>query len=146
MKPAPVQNSSSVSTLRSSSGSLYRSNTFAYPDQTEHPLASPFVSKLSLFFLVIFSAIFSFGQDTITKDAGIQVSQQPNAAAGEKQYDGPDKNRVWLIAGINAVAYGGTLIALNNAWYKDYPKTSFHTFNDSKEWLQMDKVGHAWGA
>ena len=34
----------------------------------------------------------------------------------------------------------------NNTWYKDYPKTSFHTFNDSKEWLQMDKVGHAWAA
>ena len=27
-------------------------------------------------------------------------------------------------------------------WYKDYPRSSFHLFDDSKEWLQMDKVGH----
>jgi hypothetical protein len=35
---------------------------------------------------------------------------------------------------------------LGAAWYKDYPKTSFHLFNDSKEWLQVDKAGHVWTA
>jgi hypothetical protein len=39
-----------------------------------------------------------------------------------------------------------TLIGLNELWYKDYPRSSFHFFNDNKEWLQMDKVGHAWTA
>ena len=58
----------------------------------------------------------------------------------------PDKNRTWLVTGINVVGYGGSLILLNSAWYKNYPHTSFHTFNDSKEWLQADKVGHAWTA
>jgi len=56
------------------------------------------------------------------------------------------KSRVWLISGINVTGYGVSLVILNNAWYKGYPKTSFHTFNDSKEWLQADKVGHAWTA
>ena len=56
------------------------------------------------------------------------------------------KQRQFLVAGANVAVYGGSLIALNNAWYKGYDKTSFHTFNDSKEWLQMDKIGHAWGA
>jgi len=56
------------------------------------------------------------------------------------------RNRKWLIGGINAVGYGGSLIILNNTWYKNYPKTSFQTFNDSREWLQMDKAGHAWTA
>ena len=51
--------------------------------------------------------------------------------------------RQWLIGGLNVVGYGASMIIFNNTWYKDYPKTSFHTFNDSKEWLQMDKVGHA---
>ena len=36
-----------------------------------------------------------------------------------------------------------TLIGLNQIWYADYPRSSFHTVNDNKEWLQMDKVGHA---
>jgi len=35
-----------------------------------------------------------------------------------------------------------TLIGLNQLWYADFPRTSFHTINDNKEWLQMDKMGH----
>ncbi|MBI1342621.1 MAG: DUF2279 domain-containing protein [Terrimonas sp.] len=58
----------------------------------------------------------------------------------------PVKTRVRLIGAINLAGYGGSLIILNNAWYKDYPRTSFHTFNDSREWLQVDKFGHAWTA
>jgi hypothetical protein len=56
------------------------------------------------------------------------------------------RTRQWIIGGVNVVGYAGSLILLNNTWYKGYAKTSFHTFNDSKEWLQVDKVGHAWGA
>jgi hypothetical protein len=55
-----------------------------------------------------------------------------------------NKTKQWLIGGVNAVGYGGSLILLNNTWYKDFPKRSFHTFNDSREWLQMDKIGHGW--
>ena len=47
---------------------------------------------------------------------------------------------------LSAATYGGSLILLNKTWYNDYEKTSFHTFNDAKEWLQVDKVGHAWSA
>jgi hypothetical protein len=54
--------------------------------------------------------------------------------------------RVPFITTMNVVGYGTSLIIFNNTWYKNYPRTSFHTFNDSKEWLQMDKVGHAWAA
>lgn len=56
------------------------------------------------------------------------------------------KHRVKLVAALNVAAYAGTLVALNEAWYKGYPRTSFHVFDDSKEWLQVDKVGHAWSA
>jgi Predicted periplasmic lipoprotein (DUF2279) len=56
------------------------------------------------------------------------------------------KNRQWFIGGVNVVGYGGSLILLNNTWYKNYPRTSFHTFNDDGEWLQVDKAGHAWTA
>lgn len=34
-------------------------------------------------------------------------------------------------------------IGLNYLWYKKFPHTHFHYFNDNNEWLQMDKVGHA---
>lgn len=36
-----------------------------------------------------------------------------------------------------------SLIGLHQLWYKDYDTSSFHTINDTNEWLQMDKFGHA---
>lgn len=44
---------------------------------------------------------------------------------------------------------GGTVLthaALYQLWYKDYPFTRFHFFNDNKEWLQMDKAGHMYSS
>lgn len=42
----------------------------------------------------------------------------------------------------SGAAYSVSLIALNNLWYSDHPKEPFHFFDDSGEWLQMDKLGH----
>ncbi len=39
--------------------------------------------------------------------------------------------------------YSVSMIGLNQLWYANYPKASFHGINDNKEWLQMDKIGHA---
>ena len=39
-----------------------------------------------------------------------------------------------------------SLIALDQLWYKDYPRSKFHTVNDNSEWLQVDKFGHAFSA
>lgn len=36
-----------------------------------------------------------------------------------------------------------SLIGLNQLWYADFERSKFHTVNDNSEWLQMDKVGHA---
>jgi uncharacterized protein YfiM (DUF2279 family) len=42
--------------------------------------------------------------------------------------------------------YGVTATGLYQLWYRDYPKSDFKWFNDNREWLQMDKVGHIYGA
>jgi len=39
-----------------------------------------------------------------------------------------------------------TLIGLNKLWYNDFPRSKFHTIDDSNEWLQMDKFGHVFSA
>ena len=57
-----------------------------------------------------------------------------------------DKKKATKIAAINIGLYGGSMIALYNAWYKNYPQSKFHTFNDISEWQQMDKIGHAFSA
>jgi len=54
--------------------------------------------------------------------------------------------RFYPLVGGSIVLYGATLYGLNDLWYKDYPRSSFHFFNDNKEWLQMDKIGHAYSA
>ncbi len=56
------------------------------------------------------------------------------------------KKRIWLVAGANVIGYGGTMIALSSAWYSQYERSGFHTFNDWPEWKQVDKVGHLYSA
>ncbi|MBN8696866.1 MAG: DUF2279 domain-containing protein [Bacteroidetes bacterium] len=48
-----------------------------------------------------------------------------------------------IVGSTEAVLYAGSLVGLNELWYKNYPRSSFHFFDDNREWLQMDKVGHA---
>ena len=57
-----------------------------------------------------------------------------------------NKSRVKLVAAANIVGYGATMAGLYSAWYSNYPQTNFHFFNDNREWLQVDKVGHAYSA
>ncbi|MAY83693.1 MAG: DUF2279 domain-containing protein [Flavobacteriales bacterium] len=45
-----------------------------------------------------------------------------------------------------SVLYAGTLYGLNQLWYKDYPRSDFHFFNDNQQWLGVDKVGHVYSA
>lgn len=55
-------------------------------------------------------------------------------------------NRFWLVAGGHVALWATSYIALNKAWYEDYPRSDFHFFNDNGEWNQMDKAGHTWTA
>jgi uncharacterized protein YfiM (DUF2279 family) len=54
--------------------------------------------------------------------------------------------RTWTVGGLHTGLYVGSMLLLNQVWYADYPKDKFHTFDDWHEWLQVDKVGHAWSA
>jgi len=168
MKPAPVLNPSFLAVypelvegLHSSFGS-FLNNTVAsgsyrnYPDtelvEVEGSHLSAFKTKFSIILAFLFTCHFSNGQ----VDSTAEPDSIKSYAGNKMLTNGPGvtklltpaqkKQRQWLIAGINIAGYGGSLIALNNAWYRGYAKTSFHSFDDSREWLQMDKTGHAWGA
>ncbi len=54
--------------------------------------------------------------------------------------------RKWIIGIGTTATYATSFIYLSEAWYKGYPRSSFHSFNDAGEWMQMDKIGHAWTA
>ncbi len=114
-----------------------------------------YLTRLLLCLLCIGSFFPSWAQADTIKWTGVDsipttqsLSQSINEETSTDQFLSRDtrRNRQWLIGGLSAVGYGGTLLLLNNTWYKNYAHTSFQTFNDSKEWLQVDKVGHAWTA
>ena len=158
MKPAPVQNLLSLATLRLFFSSLY-SHCVApdiyrdYPEQSEgsHSFAVPrlFGILAAFFFFPYFlkaqtdtssTKIIAQSADTTMQIAPYSI-KKTNPLTPEQK-----RKRQWIVGGINVVGYGASLIIFSNTWYDDYPKTSFHTFDDSKEWLQMDKVGHGWAA
>ena len=96
-------------------------------------LSAPVVSlpctagRIWAFFIICFCCLSAAGQDsTLTKE---QV-----------------KKRVRIIAIANIASYSTAMTGLYAAWYKDYPQSKFHTFNDIAEWKGIDKIGHAYSA
>jgi len=57
-----------------------------------------------------------------------------------------NKARVIGVTSVAGVGYVGGMIGLYQLWYKDYDLGKFHTINDNKAWLQVDKVGHGFSA
>jgi len=118
------------------------------------PIFTPshFITRVALFFLSFALSFFSYGQDSVAmsrSDSVIPVNQKLSASEviqGLHLSPKQKKQRQWLVAGVTVAAYGSSLFALQRAWYDDDSKTSFHTFDDSNEWLQVDKFGHAWTA
>ncbi len=67
----------------------------------------------------------------------------PDASAAPPDSTSFNPERAWLVGSAGTLIAGGTLIGLNELWYKDQPRTSFHLFDDLGDWKQMDKAGHA---
>ena len=136
MKSAPVQNSSSLASHSCAVSRLFNivAVFFLLPCFLN---AQADTSKL-----VVAEKQSIQANDTTIKPATSAKTKAPYYYLTPKQ----KSSRQWLVGGINVIGYGASLIIFNNTWYKDYPKTSFHTFNDNGEWLQMDKVGHGWAS
>lgn len=59
---------------------------------------------------------------------------------------GVNHKRLTALVTTTAIGYGGSLLALNQLWYAQYPRQSFRFFNDAAEWKQIDKVGHLYSS
>ncbi|MEZ5059744.1 MAG: DUF2279 domain-containing protein [Saprospiraceae bacterium] len=91
-------------------------------------------------FLPVFLSVFFLHLHWIAMTAQVGVKQE-NLSFFEKA-DTFHKTRFYTIAGIGAVIYGSASVGLWNEWYKNYPISDFHTFDDWGEWKQVDKAGH----
>ena len=82
----------------------------------------------NIFFLIFFLK-FSFG-----------FTQSINTFL--KPSDSLNKSRIKSVVISETAMASLALVSLNQLWDSDYPRSNFHTIDDSSEWLQMDKVGH----
>jgi uncharacterized protein YfiM (DUF2279 family) len=53
-----------------------------------------------------------------------------------------NKKRRNIVWGTEILGSVSSLALLNTVWYKNFPRTSMHSFNDNDQWLLMDKTGH----
>lgn len=70
------------------------------------------------------------------------VGSKLSAAPADTLY----KNRLIGVSTATALTWGGSIAGLSQVWYSDFPKTKLHSFDDSKQWMQMDKYGHIFSA
>ena len=72
----------------------------------------------------------------------VNISKVSNKTSEVNESYSINKKRRNILLISEASAYTISLVALNQLWYADYPKSNFHFINDNGEWLQMDKMGH----
>jgi uncharacterized protein YfiM (DUF2279 family) len=114
------------------------------------------VKKIPILLFLFSKCVISAGQDSlsVSNNADTLNKMEPVFNSGIVQNRSTEylltpqqkKTRTWIVAGANLAGYGTVMIGLYNAWYKDYPQTGFHSFNDWPEWKQVDKVGHVYSA
>jgi len=79
----------------------------------------------SLLFIIISS---------LCKGQEIKILDYPDSLIKKR------RNTVIISESIGTIS---SLTLLNEVWYKNYSTGKFHFFNDGKEWMQVDKTGHA---
>lgn len=96
-------------------------------------------TALFSFFVLLLLSYPSVAQDSvknyINQSSNLQITKLSNHQINR---------RVKIIAATNIVGYSGAMVGLYSAWYKNYPQSSFHVFNDMPEWKGIDKIGHAY--
>lgn len=95
-------------------------------------------SSLNLKFLVFFIVILNISNPILA-----QISDTTKTKIHFLE-PAPSFNKTrTIVLGSSLVgAYAGTMVLLNQMWYAGEAKSKFHFFDDSKEWQQVDKMGH----
>ncbi|HTL08048.1 MAG TPA: DUF2279 domain-containing protein [Chitinophagaceae bacterium] len=83
---------------------------------------------------------------SLAQDNTLPAANTTDTSAVQKALAQPgvSSSRLWWVTGLHVAFWTGSYIALDKTWYSNYPRSSFHFFNDNTEWQQMDKLGHVW--
>lgn len=88
--------------------------------------------RLNISILLLLMSLACFSQ------SGHKTGLKPSDSLNKQR-----RNFVIITEGSAAIV---GLFALNELWYKDFPRSSFHAIDDVDEWLQMDKFGHVFSS
>jgi len=91
------------------------------------------ISKTALKSIIVFMAMMLFYFSNVVAQDSISFWKIP------PEYN-PQRGRA-VAFGVTST-YAVTFGLLYQEWYRDYPQTKFHFFNDNNEWNQVDKCGH----
>jgi hypothetical protein len=72
--------------------------------------------------------------------------QHRNKTTFLKSEKSPAKGRVIAVSTSLGALWSGSMIGLYHVWYKGASSSTFQFYDDSRNWLQMDKVGHVYTA
>lgn len=125
-------------------------STAAYLKLFMKPAACPssaFVVSLTCTFAALLGFFLSVlpVQQSLAQDSARSITASSNYQS-RKPSNAQINRRIKIIAATNIVGYSGAMVGLYSAWYKNYPQSNFHTFNDIAEWQQIDKIGHMYSA
>lgn len=98
-------------------------------------------------FFVLLACLKTQAQDKLSQESQDSIWKEKTFISRATSIP-PFQSKPRLI-GVTATyiaGWTGSLIALNEIWYKGYPKSRLKSFDDSKEWLQVDKIGHTYSA
>jgi Predicted periplasmic lipoprotein (DUF2279) len=90
--------------------------------------------------LLLFILLLPYVPGIIAQDSIANREKSPGLSDENKK----NRKRVKLVLVTNIAAYGIATAGLHASWYKGHPFGNFHFANDNKQWLQVDKAGHAW--
>jgi uncharacterized protein YfiM (DUF2279 family) len=119
-----------------SPASVHKSTSMASHNCTVKTLLNIFIC--TLFYCSSF-AQDSTKQETFKTDLRNGLPAAPSPLEKDRM-----RSRVRIIAATNIIGYGAAMAALYSTWYKDYPQSNLHSFNDFGEWKGIDKIGHAY--
>ena len=103
-----------------------------------HKIPALLKSSYTLFLIqILFRVILSL---LLILTIAQTVYSQNNPSSGSGSYN---ERRFKAVIITESVVTTTIMIGLHYLWYKKFPHSRFHFFNDNSEWLNMDKVGHA---
>ena len=76
------------------------------------------------------------------------ISMDAQSVPSVADYENTEINKSRLYSAVitQSALYLGSMSYLQFVWYKDAERVPFHYYDDSKGYLQIDKMGHAYGA